>query len=135
MHYLIFGAREKGRWPKESADQITFFNWLEREHPEYSAVALHVRNEGNKTIEQVMRQKAEGMRTGAADIIICGSPAFVCELKSKNKSAKISEAQESFLNSAHNIGAFACVVYGHAAAKEAFLLWKSTATNMIKSGL
>lgn len=111
--------------PVESAEQITFFNWLRHEYPDsYGLIAIHPRNEGKRTQNQVMRQKAEGMATGAADIIIPGSPAFVCELKrSDHTQSHWEDGQQEYLKAAHDAGAFVCVALGHRAAIEAFNKW------------
>lgn len=111
--------------PTETAEQITFFNWLRREYPDsYGLIAVHVRNEGKRTAQQVVREKAEGMVSGAADIIIPGSPAFVCELKRADHTlCHWQDGQQEFLKAAKDNGAFVCVALGHQAAIEAFKVW------------
>lgn len=66
-------------------------------------------------------EKSEGMTTGAADIIIPGAPAFVCELKRRDhtKSA-ISDEQLAYLEAAKEAGAWVCIALGADAAWEAF---------------
>jgi hypothetical protein len=77
----IFAANAR----KKKLEQVTFFNRLRREYPDtYGLIALHPRNEQQLRGSQhrtMITQKAEGMTPGAADIIIPGSPAFVCEMK------------------------------------------------------
>lgn len=111
--------------PVESAEQITFFNELRRLYPDsYGLIALHPRNEGKRTQNQVMRQKAEGMTAGAADIVIPGCPAFVCELKRQDRTqSHWEDGQQEYLKAAHDAGAFVCVALGHKAAIEAFNVW------------
>lgn len=111
--------------PTETAEQITFFNWLRREYPDsYGKIAIHIRNEGKKTAQQVAREKAEGMVSGAADIVIPGNPAFVCELKRADHTlCHWQEGQHEYLRAARNAGAFVCVALGHQAAIEAFKVW------------
>ena len=123
----------RGECPKESAEQITFFNWLRKNHPDIAMAATHVRNEGNRSIQQTMRQKAEGMQAGFADIIIAGCPAFVCELKRKDHTkSRWQKGQQESLMAAQELGAFVCVALGYEAAIEAFTEWNTTRT--IKSG-
>lgn len=111
--------------PTETAEQITFFNWLRREYPDsYGLIAIHIRNEGKRTIHQAIREKAEGMVSGAADIMIPGCPTFICELKRLDHSlCKWQEGQQEYLQAAKNNGAFVCVALGHKAAIEAFNEW------------
>lgn len=111
--------------PTEAAEQITFFNWLRREYPDsYGLIAIHIRNEGKRTIHQAIREKAEGMVSGAADIVIPGCPTFICELKRLDHTlSKWQEGQQEYLQAAKNNGAFVCVALGHKAAIEAFNVW------------
>lgn len=110
--------------PVESAEQITFFNTLRRDYPELGRIAIHPRNEGKRTANQAQRQKAEGMTPGAADIIIPGSPAFVCELKRIDHTLCAWEPDQlEYLATAQTMGAFVCVALGHKAALEALEVW------------
>jgi len=126
----VFGSTDyrNKKCPQESAEQITFFNRLRREYPDsYGLIAVHPRNEGKRMHHQAARQKAEGMATGASDIIIPGCPAFVCELKRKDHTlCRWQDSQLEFLEAAKNNGAFVCVSLGHEAAWEAFLEWIGT---------
>lgn len=121
--YKIYGKQEKGKQPSEADEMITFFNQLRKRKPELAKLATHIRNEGERNINQTNRQKAEGMVKGFADIVIVGNPAFVCEMKSKSKSSKPSKEQIEFLNNAHDNGAFSCLAYGWEAAVEAVEDW------------
>ncbi len=118
------GYRNK-KCPVESAEQITFFNELRRLHPEsYGLIAIHPRNEGKRTQSQVMRQKAEGMTAGAADIIIPGNPSFVCELKRQDHTmSNWEDNQLDYLKAAQDAGSFVCVALGYKSAMEAFNKW------------
>ena len=110
--------------PTETAEQVTFFNVLRREYPELGKIALHIRNEGKRTVQQAMRQKAEGMVTGASDIVIPGYPAFVCELKrADHTQSRWQDGQIEYLESCKNNGAFVCVAFGYKAALEALKEW------------
>ena|SRR5690554_2971314 len=115
----------RGKCPPESAEQITFFNKLRREYPNsYGLIAIHPRNEGKRTHQQTTRQKAEGMTPGAADIVIPGAPAFVCELKRKDHTKSTwQKDQLPYLMAAKEQGAFVCVAFGWEAAWEALQEW------------
>lgn len=123
MPVKYFGKREAGKQPSESAEMITFFNTLRRDYPELGSIAIHVRNEGKRSYQQTARQKLEGMVVGAADINIPGCPSFICEMKSRSKTAKVSKEQKEYLEFCDKVGAFACVAYGFDAAMEAFKEW------------
>lgn len=74
--------------------------------------------------KQVSREKAEGMTKGASDIIIPGCPAFVCELKRRDRTqSSWQDGQLEYLEAAKRAGAFACVALGADAATEAFEEW------------
>lgn len=111
--------------PKESAEQITFFNTIRKQYPEYGAIAVHQRNEGKRYAHQVSKQKAEGMTPGASDIIIPGSPTFVCELKRQDHTICTWQPNQiEYLEACKKQGAFVCVALGWEGAMEAFLEWK-----------
>lgn len=118
----VFGdMNHRGKCPPESAEQITFFNQLP---PELRAVALHPRNEGKRTHAQAQRHKAEGMTTGAADIVILGKVPFVCELKRQDHTkSRLEPEQIKFLEAAQTAGCFVCVALGWQAAMEALNEW------------
>lgn len=129
---VVYGDVDfRGKCPIETLEQVTFFNWLRRQHPEYGKIAIHVRNEGNRHHAQTVKQKAEGMTPGAADIIIPASPAFVCEMKRQDHTKSTwQEGQREYLLAAKEAGAFVCVALGWEGAKEAFEEWKN-----LRSGL
>lgn len=107
-------------------EQVTFFGRLRRAYPEsYGILALHPRNEGQRTYLQVAKEKSEGMSTGATDIVIPGSPAFVCELKRRDHTkSKLADEQLAYLRAAQKAGAYACIALGVDAAWEAFEGWR-----------
>lgn len=118
----------RGECPREDAELITFFNELQRLRPDLYAVAIHPDNEGlvfGAGHLHHARQKAKGaVRKGAADIIIIGSPAFVCELKRRDHTlCRWQDGQLDFLQASLARGAFACVALGHDAAIEAVKKW------------
>lgn len=120
----MYGEPISGCKITEANHMATFFNFLRKNHPKYALVALHIRNEGKRTLSQIAREKAlGGFVTGCADIIIPGNPAFVCEIKSRSKKAKISDEQIEYLIAAQNCGAFSCLALGYEAALEAFNDW------------
>lgn len=111
--------------PKEVVEQVTFFNQLRLKYPDsYGLIAVHNRNEGKKTIHQVAREKAEGMATGAPDIMIPGNPAFLCELKRQDHTlSTLQSGQEPYLRASLQAGAYVCIAFGWEAAMEAFEYW------------
>ena len=129
LPYPVYGdAAFRGKCPKEDVEQISFFNRLRREYPDsYGLIALHPRNEGLKRGGQfsaVVRHAAEGMTKGAADIIIPGRRAFVCELKRRDHTQSAwQDGQREYLQAAYNAGAFVCVALGAEAAWAAFEIW------------
>lgn len=125
MTYKVYDSGFRGKCPTETAEQITFFARLRREYPDtWGALAVHIRNEGKRHQNQVQREKAEGMTTGASDILIPGAPAFVCELKRKDRTkCRLSAEQKTYLEAAQKAGAFTCVAYGCDEAWRAFQDW------------
>jgi len=124
----VYGDTDwRGACPPESAEQITFFARMRRIHPDtWGRLAIHPRNEGKRHHQQTMRQKAEGMTPGAADIVIPGAPAFVCELKRKDHTlCSWQEGQAEYLKEAQRRGCFVCVALGCDAAWEAFCEWSA----------
>lgn len=111
----------RGNCPKEALEQVTFFARLRRQYPDTLGVlAVHVRNEGKRTLLQAAKEKSEGMTTGAADIVIPGSPSFVCELKRRDHTkCSISDDQVAYLRAAQAAGSFTCIALGVEAAWEA----------------
>ena len=122
----VYGDIEfRGQCATEAVEQVTFFNRLRRSYKEtYGLIALHPRNEGARHFRQVAKEKAEGMVKGAADVIIPGAPAFVCEIKRRDHTkSQFQDGQEEFLNAAKKAGAFVCIALGADAAWEAFDDW------------
>ena len=112
----------RGTCPTENVEQVTFFARIRRKYPDtWGRIALHPRNEGKRTHFQSAHQKAEGMTSGACDIVIPGSPAFVCELKRRDHTQSVwQKDQEQYLRTAQQLGSFACVALGADAAEAAF---------------
>ncbi len=123
----VYGSMEHrdSRCPSESLEQVTFFARLRREYPDsHGLTAIHPRNEGKRSHAQTMTQKSEGMTPGAADIVIPGCPAFVCELKRRDHTkSRWQDGQVEYLCAAHKAGAFVCVAFGCDAAWQAFGEW------------
>lgn len=126
----VYGDQEfRGKCPSESVEQVTFFNRV-RKVPIWGTIALHPRNEGKRHYKQVTKEKAEGMTEGASDIIIPGCPAFVCELKRRDRTqSKWQKGQQEYLEAAQKAGAFTCVALGADAAMEAFEEWIGVQTS------
>lgn len=121
----IYGdATYRGPCPVETAEQISFLAMLRKEHPELAVIAVHIRNEGKRTKQQAVRHKAEGMNTGASDIVIPCSPPILIELKRRDHTlSAISIDQIAYLQQAIELGAFGCVALGAAGAMEAVRAW------------
>lgn len=120
----------RGKCPTETAEQVTFFGRLRREYPtSWGRLAIHPRNEGLRTHGQVMKHKAEGMTAGTSDIVIPGSPAFVCELKRKDHTqSRMEDGQIEYLEAAKDAGCFVCIALGCDAAWEALKEWLESVT-------
>lgn len=124
-HFGSLEFRDK-KCPKEVAEQVTFFNQLRAAWPDtFGLIAVHNRNEGKKTPDQVAREKAQGMATGSPDIMIPGNPTFLCELKRKDRTiSELQPMQEPYLRAAIEQGAYGCIAFGWEAAMEAFNHWR-----------
>lgn len=119
----VYGDQSyRGNCPSETLEQVTFFNRLRTWYGDsWGLVALHPRNEGVRHFRQVAREKAEGMTKGASDVIIAGSPTFVCEIKRRDHTkSQWQDGQQEFLNAAKKTGSFVCIALGADAAWEAF---------------
>lgn len=119
----LYGDPEfRGVSPSETVEQVTFFARLRRQWPiSWGLIAVHVRNEGKRSFMQAARHKAEGMTPGAADVIIPGSPAFVCEIKRRDHTqSRWQDGQVEYLEACAKAGAFVCVALGCDAAVSAF---------------
>ena len=122
----VYGdVKYRGQCASETVEQVTFFNRLRATYPNtLGKIAIHPRNEGKRHHAAVRREKAEGMTTGASDIIIPGSPAFVCELKRRDHTKSTWQpGQREYLVAAQQHGAFACIALGADAAWAALQLW------------
>lgn len=120
----------RGKCPLETIEQMSFFNKIRKEYPDtYGAIAIHPRNEGlkeNGQFSTVIKHNAEGMTKGASDIIIPGSPSFVCEIKRQNHMlSSWQTGQIEYLLACDKLGSFICVALGAKAAYEAFEDWLS----------
>lgn len=125
----IYGdVKWRGKCPLEEVEQASFFSRLRREYPDtWGNLAVHPRNEGQLRGGQfraIIKHKSEGMSPGAADIIIPGSPAFICEMKRQDiTKSKWQDGQQAYLAAAQNAGCFSCVALGAVAAWQAFEEW------------
>lgn len=117
----VYGNQSfRGMCPAETLEQVTFFSRIRRQYPTtWGLLALHPRNEGQRTHLQAAKEKSEGMTTGAVDIVI--PPGFICELKRRDHTkCSISADQVAYLTAAKDAGCFACIALGVDAAWEAF---------------
>ncbi len=128
ISYQVYDSGYRGACPRETVEPVTGINVISKEFPQVT----HIRNEGKRTHSQESRHKAEGMVVGASDIVLPGCPAFVCELKRKDKTkSRVSKEQIDYLEACAASGAFACIAYGHEEALRAFNDWRAV---LIKSG-
>jgi len=93
-----------------------------------SAVAIHPDNEGlliGAAHNAHIKQKAKGaIKKGAADIVICGNPTFVCEMKRQDHTkSRWQDGQLEFLEYSLKNGAFVCIALGYESALEAVKDW------------
>ena len=133
----VFGdPTYRGDCPTETAEQVTLFARIRKRWPDtIGRVAVHVRNEGKRTPGQVWHQKSQGMTTGAADVIVPGSPALVIELKRRDHTqSKWQNGQIDYLEASHKMGAFVCVALGADAAIEAIECYLRITTKTTPSG-
>lgn len=125
---VVFGDtkfRDKN-CPSEDAEQITIFNQLRANYPRLAKLATHIKNEGLKTKGTAAKDAINGLNKGFSDIIIIGSPVFVCELKKADFTrSRASKEQQSFLLAAQGAGAFACIALGHKGFFEALEAWQN----------
>lgn len=125
----IYGdTKWRGKCHLERVEQVSVFSRLRRDHPEtWGRLAVHPRNEGlleNGQFQGIKKHKEEGMSPGASDLIIPGSPTFVCEIKRKDiTQSKWQPGQKEYLVAAQDAGCFVCVALGAVAAWEAFTDW------------
>lgn len=121
----------RGDCPQETAEQVTLFGRIRRTYPDtLGLIAVHPRNEGKRNHMQVSSQKAEGMTSGASDIIIPGCPAFVCELKRRDHTkSSWQKGQIDYLRVSLEHGAFVCVALGVDGAWEALQTWMAHGKN------
>lgn len=125
-HIPVWGdVTFRGKCPKETVEQVSFFSRLRREYPDtYGRLALHPRNEGKRFHSQVVQQKAEGMTPGASDIIIPARIPFVCEMKRRDHTqCQWQDGQVEYLEAAQEAGASVCIALGALAAWEALEQW------------
>lgn len=109
--------------PTEDAEMITFINRVRNMLPDsYGRVLTHIPNEGLRSAAQAARARSRGMTKGAADLIIPAAVPFVCEMK-RTSGGRLSAEQREYLETAAELGAFACLCYGAGAASRAMDEW------------
>ena len=125
----VYGNTEfRGDCAKEDAELMTFFNELNRLHPQLAIIAIHPDNEGlviGTGHLHHAKQKAKGaIKKGAADIVIVGNPTFVCEMKRQDHTkSRWQDGQLEFLEYSLKNGAFVCIALGYESALEAVKDW------------
>lgn len=118
----IYDFNYRGNCQKEADEQAAFVEYLRTAYKNtYGLVVVHIENEGRRTYGQAIYAKKAGQTKGASDILIPGNPAFCCELKRKDRTkSRVRPEQVSYLESAAQLGSFACIAYGYDAAVAAF---------------
>jgi len=111
---------------KEWVEQKEWFGLLKQRRPQYYEVAVHPKNEGIRNGKQSSQDSQQGaLNTGASDILIPAGLSFVCEVKRIDHTmSALSADQLRYLRGARDLGAFACIALGCAAAWEALLEWE-----------
>jgi len=115
----VYGDKSyRGHCATENQEQATLFAELRRRWPDtIGRLALHPRNEGKRHYRQYAIERAEGMSTGASDVIIPGDPCIVLELKRRDHTrSKLSKAELEYLDAAQAAGAVVGVALGWEAA-------------------
>jgi len=118
----------RGKCPIESIEQVSVFNRIRQEYPDtWGRLAIHPRNEqllSNGQFSTIIKHKAEGMTTGASDLVIPGRRTFVCEIKRRDHTLSAwQNGQREYLTAAAVAGAFACVALGAVGAWDALEAW------------
>lgn len=120
----VYGDKSfRGKCAPEDAELITFFNQLRSRYPDIFKIALHIKNEGKRTHQQVNTERAKGaLKSGASDIVI--PTGFICELKRRDHTkSRIEDGQPEFMTAAQQHGAFVCIALGWESAFEALEDW------------
>lgn len=122
----VFGNQFfRGQCPKEDAELATFFNQIRKLYPDsIGVIALHPKNEGKRTNNQISADRMHGLAKGAADVVIVGNPALVIEMKRQDHTkSKWEDGQQDFLKAAYDNGAMVCLCLGYKAALDAVNEW------------
>ena len=126
---MVFGDVDfRGYCPKEGYEMTTAFNQMKKRWPEIGAISIHPKNEGKRQkgqFRQLEIEKAAGYVKGASDIIIPGSPTFVCELKrADHTQSSWEDGQLDYLKACQDQGAFVCVALGWGGVMQAIEEWQ-----------
>lgn len=125
----VFGDQSfRGACPTEALEQRAFFKALRKHEPRFGAIAVHIRNEQARSVEQTRMWQADGMNAGAVDIIIPARLPFVCEMKRADHTKSTwSKGQQEYLHAVIDLGGFACVALGARGAWDALGAWSAAA--------
>lgn len=123
----VFGdATFRGTCPVEVHEQRAFFKALRKSEPRWGAIAVHIRNEQARSVEQTRMWQADGMNAGAVDIIIPTRVPFVCEMKrADHTKSSWAKGQQEYLQAVIDLGGFACVALGARGAWDALGAWSA----------
>lgn len=111
---IIGDVTFRGKCAVEDAELITFRNQLEIRYPQYAAVMLHPKNEGQRHKHQADAERAKGaLNTGACDIVLPGFPTLLIEMKRRDVTqSEITTDQLDYIDAAERVGCWACIALG-----------------------
>ena len=115
----------RGECNSEAAEQKDLFGRLKERYPECHKLAIHPKNEGKRNRWQATKDREDGaLNTGASDIIIPFRVPFVCELKRLDHTlCRLTKDQLEYLETAQQMGAFACIALGADGVEAAINDW------------
>lgn len=107
---------------REEKEQETIVNQVRKRYPHL--VFTSVKNEGQRTKNQMDKDKAMGFLAGVSDLVFFGNPTLCLEVKRKDHTvSQWRPAQQPFLIAAQEQGAMACVCLGWEAGMQAVEDW------------
>lgn len=121
----VYGDKvKKGTCNSEESEQKEFFGWLKECRPELYAMAIHPKQEGKRTFQQIAKERSMGaLKAGIVDVFIPCFVPFICEMKIKSGGV-VSQKQAEYLELTQKYGAFSCVALGCDGAKKAIIDWE-----------
>jgi len=117
----IFGNKNfRGICPSEHVEQRNFFQILKIKYPKLHKIAMHIKNEGNRTYGQFLYDAKQGLNVGCCDIIIPCVPSICIEMKRIDQlKSKTTQLQIEYIQNVIEQGGFGCFCLGADAGLEA----------------